>query len=104
MVLYIGHRLLWCVLFVVYTNLCSCQRFQHSTLSPHPCTPTRFQDDAMEELDLGPNGGLIYCMEYLVDNMDWLAEQINDFGDDYLIFDCPGQVFTHSHTDTGAYT
>ena len=22
-------------------------------------------DDVMEELDLGPNGGLVYCMEYL---------------------------------------
>ena len=25
-------------------------------------------DDVMEELKLGPNGGLLYCMEYLIDN------------------------------------
>lgn len=29
-------------------------------------------DDVMSELKLGPNGGLVYAMEYLVDNMDWL--------------------------------
>ena len=30
-------------------------------------------EDVMSEMKLGPNGGLIYCMEYLVDNIDWLA-------------------------------
>lgn len=30
----------------------------------------------MEELNLGPNGGLVYCMEYLLDNLDWLIEKI----------------------------
>lgn len=29
-------------------------------------------DDVMEELCLGPNGGLVYCMEYLIENIDWL--------------------------------
>ena len=29
-------------------------------------------DDVMEELKLGPNGALIYCMEYLLLNLDWL--------------------------------
>lgn len=53
--------------------------------------------DVMEELDYGPNGGLVYCMEYLVENIEWLAEQIDDFGDDYLLFDCPGQVELYMH-------
>ena len=26
----------------------------------------------MTEMKLGPNGGLVYAMEYLVDNIDWL--------------------------------
>eukprot|EP00966_Prymnesium_polylepis_P296576 6851628-Prymnesium_polylepis.1 len=26
----------------------------------------------MSECRLGPNGGLVYAMEYLVDNFDWL--------------------------------
>ena len=29
-------------------------------------------EDVMSEMKLGPNGGLIYCMEYLIDNIDWL--------------------------------
>jgi len=54
-------------------------------------------EDVMEELDLGPNGGLVYCMEYLVEHIDWLTEQIADYGDDYLIFDCPGQIELFFH-------
>eukprot|EP00967_Tisochrysis_lutea_P009213 scaffold10912_cov18-Tisochrysis_lutea.AAC.6 len=26
----------------------------------------------MQEMNLGPNGGLVYCMDYLEKNMDWL--------------------------------
>ncbi|BAF12988.2 Os03g0714400 [Oryza sativa Japonica Group] len=49
-------------------------------------------DDVMEELGMGPNGGLIYCMEHLEDNLDdWLDEQLEGYlDDDYLVFDCPG--------------
>lgn len=56
-------------------------------------------EDVMEELKLGPNGGLVYCMEYLEDNLDdWLSEQLEDYiEDDYLIFDCPGQIELYSH-------
>lgn len=52
----------------------------------------------MEEMKLGPNGGLIYCMEYLLDNIDWLEKELSEFGDDsYIIFDCPGQIELYSH-------
>ncbi|XP_057327807.1 GPN-loop GTPase 3 [Microplitis mediator] len=56
-------------------------------------------DDAMEddELKFGPNGGLIFCMEYLVENPAWLDEQLGDVDDDYIIFDCPGQIELYSH-------
>ncbi|CAK9226104.1 unnamed protein product [Sphagnum troendelagicum] len=56
-------------------------------------------EDVMEELKLGPNGGLIYCMEYLEENLeDWFSEQMEDYiDDDYLIFDCPGQIELYSH-------
>lgn len=56
-------------------------------------------EDVMEELGLGPNGGLIYCMEELEDNLDdWLTEKLDDFlDDDYLVFDCPGQIELFSH-------
>mmetsp|Transcript_6517 Transcript_6517/g.12285 ORF Transcript_6517/g.12285 Transcript_6517/m.12285 type:complete len:543 (+) Transcript_6517:2023-3651(+) len=55
-------------------------------------------EDVMEELGLGPNGALIYCMEYLLQNMDWLEEEIGKFDDDeYLILDCPGQIELYTH-------
>ena len=50
-------------------------------------------DDVMTELDLGPNGGLLYAMEHLIDNIDWLGAELDDFvDDDYLLLDCPGQI------------
>lgn len=56
-------------------------------------------EDVMDELKLGPNGGLIYAMEYLEENLDdWLKDQLDDFHeDDYLMFDCPGQIELYSH-------
>lgn len=55
-------------------------------------------EDVMSEMKLGPNGGLIYCMEYLVDNIDWLEEVLDDLGpDEYVIFDCPGQIELYQH-------
>ncbi len=55
-------------------------------------------DDVMEEYALGPNGGLVYCMEYLIRNNDWLHEQLDCFvEDDYLLLDCPGQIELYSH-------
>lgn len=54
-------------------------------------------NDVMEELDYGPNGGLVYCMEYIIENKDWLIEKLGDQDDDYILFDVPGQIelFTH---------
>jgi GTPase SAR1 family protein len=54
-------------------------------------------EDVMEELQYGPNGGLIYCMEFLMNNIDWLEEELGAFEDDYLIFDCPGQIELYTH-------
>jgi hypothetical protein len=33
----------------------------------------------MEHLKLGPNGGLIYCMEYIEKNLDWLRKKLKPF-------------------------
>ncbi|KAL1760060.1 GPN-loop GTPase [Schizophyllum commune] len=51
----------------------------------------------MSELNYGPNGGLVYCFEYLLENMDWLDEELGGYDDDYLIFDCPGQIELYTH-------
>lgn len=29
-------------------------------------------DVVQEQMNLGPNGGLIYCMDHLAENLDWL--------------------------------
>ena len=60
-------------------------------------------EEIMEELNLGPNGGLMYALESLdesgidqfVEKVDTLVKEQN-----YLIFDCPGQVelFTHHNS------
>ena len=53
--------------------------------------------EVMEELKLGPNGGLIYCMEYLEKNLDWLKEKLSKYKNHYFLFDCPGQVELYTH-------
>jgi len=62
-------------------------------------------EDVMEDkkLALGPNGALIYCMEYLVENLSWLHEQLNETEDDYFLFDCPGQIELYSHLPAMRY-
>jgi len=51
-------------------------------------------------MNFGPNGGLVYCMEYLIDNLDEFMTEINDFADDsFFLFDCPGQIELYSHLD-----
>ncbi|XP_059161915.1 GPN-loop GTPase 3-like isoform X2 [Physella acuta] len=56
-------------------------------------------DDVMEDksLSFGPNGGLIFCMEYLANNFEWLQEQLYEEEDDYILFDCPGQIELYTH-------
>ena len=34
---------------------------------------------------------------YLVENIDWLEDQITNYNDDYLIIDCPGQIELYTH-------
>ena len=55
-------------------------------------------DDVMEELSLGPNGGLIHCFEFLLQNLDFLSEAIENVSEEYLIiFDLPGQIELYTH-------
>ncbi|KAG2227607.1 hypothetical protein INT45_002292, partial [Circinella minor] len=70
---------------------------------PYPCQINIADlitlDDTMSELSLGPNGGIMFCLEYLLENLDWLTERLEKLQDHYILFDFPGQVelFTH-HT------
>ena len=56
-------------------------------------------DDVMEdeELRFGPNGGLVFAMEFLMENTEWLEEQLGENEDDYILFDCPGQIELYTH-------
>lgn len=56
-------------------------------------------DDVLEdkEMAMGPNGALIFCMEYLAKNLEWLQEQVDEGEDAYFLFDCPGQIELYSH-------
>ena len=53
--------------------------------------------EVMDGLKLGPNGSLVYCMEFLEKNLEWLEKQMDKWRGHYFLFDCPGQVelFTH---------
>lgn len=53
--------------------------------------------DVMESHRLGPNGALMYCMEFLEQNFDWLLERLRATGATYFVFDCPGQVELYTH-------
>lgn len=33
---------------------------------------------------------------YLLQNMDWLDDELGEFENDYLIIDCPGEGFSQS--------
>ncbi|EKX72983.1 ATP binding protein family member protein [Theileria equi strain WA] len=53
----------------------------------------------VEEEELGPNGALVRSAELLGENIEWLAEQIEEtYGDEaYLLFDTPGQIELFIH-------
>lgn len=84
-------------------------------------------DDAMNDPDLhyGPNGGLVFCLEYLIKNHEWFKAQLNGHStegygsdeenggnaaedmnlgepdDDYILFDMPGQIELFTHLQMG---
>lgn len=57
-------------------------------------------DEIMETEGLGPNGGIIHALETLEENFDWLEHGLSQLPDDYVVFDCPGQVELFTHHDS----
>lgn len=57
--------------------------------------------DVMTEFELGPNGALLYCMQFLLENFDFL-QPLRRLADDggLVLLDCPGQVELYTHDDT----
>ena len=66
-------------------------------------------DDIQEELGLGPNGSLVYAMEFLLTNVKWLRDQLAALDPmTYVVFDFPGQVevsqyYTQTQKNTRAH-
>ena len=89
---------------------------------PYPCavniTEIITLEEVMQEYGLGPNGAMIYVMEHLEENMDWLVGRLDevlgsshgeaDGGEAaesaesaaYVIFDTPGQVELWTNHDS----
>jgi hypothetical protein len=59
-------------------------------------------ESLMEQYDLGPNGGLMLASEMMVEIIDQLASDIDDFGPDVAIVDTPGQLEMFAFRDIGA--
>lgn len=50
-------------------------------------------------LSLGPNGSLLYAMEFLEKNLSWLEKKLIQHKNKYILFDFPGQVELYTHND-----
>ena len=79
-------------------------RLPYSTLNSLDIRDYLTIEEIMEEQQLGPNGGLIYCLESMEESLDIFYLKIQDIlkenENTYLIFDCPGQIelFTSNGT------
>jgi len=51
-------------------------------------------------LGLGPNGAMIYCMQFLQENIQWLIDQIRSKHCRYFLIDMPGQVELYTNHDS----
>lgn len=61
-------------------------------------------DNVMEQFKLGPNGALMYCMEWLEDHLDSIIKArvaqllVENPNCRYVLFDLPGQIELYSHS------
>jgi hypothetical protein len=49
-------------------------------------------EEVMERYSLGPNGGLVYACDMMIEIIDKLAREIESFDPDLVILDTPGQM------------
>ncbi|KOO27798.1 geranyl diphosphate synthase [Chrysochromulina tobinii] len=57
-------------------------------------------EGAAAACELGPNGALVYCIEFLEANLDWLIDALERLKDCYVLIDMPGQVELYTHHDS----
>lgn len=79
----------------------------HNTALPYTaiydvCIEAVNLKSVMKQMQLGPNGALIYCMEYIELHADEIIESIlsrsMDSTNTYYIFDFPGQIELYTHS------
>jgi GPN-loop GTPase len=58
-------------------------------------------ETVQEEFHLGPNGGLIYCIEYLEQNLDWLIDRLKPLAEGTNI---TTSLFIHTFRYTQLFT
>lgn len=55
----------------------------------------------MQQFNIGPNGALVYCIEFLEHNFAWLLKRVQnlrqEFDCHYILIDFPGQVELSTH-------
>lgn len=56
-------------------------------------------EEVMEGIGLGPNGGLVYALEALLEHREWLDDDLDRYEDEFLVVDCPGQIELYSLHD-----
>jgi GTPase SAR1 family protein len=56
----------------------------------------------MKEYGLGPNGGLMLASELMLEIIEQLSSDIDDFGPDVALIDTPGQMEMFAFRDVGA--
>jgi GTPase SAR1 family protein len=56
----------------------------------------------MEEYGLGPNGGLMLASELMLEIIEQLSSDIDDFSPDVALIDTPGQMEMFAFRDVGA--
>ncbi|MBS7638521.1 ATP/GTP-binding protein [Candidatus Bathyarchaeota archaeon] len=59
-------------------------------------------EEVMEEYSLGPNGGLMLACDMIIDVIDEIYREIQEFVPEVVLIDTPGQLELFAFRDTGA--
>jgi hypothetical protein len=61
-------------------------------------------NEIVSDLHFGPNGSILYCLEYLEKNLCWLEKKIQNLSSGktqiFILFDFPGQTELYTHYST----
>jgi len=58
-------------------------------------------EEVMEKYELGPNGGMILASDLMVNYLDDLKDEIDEYNPDWIIVDTAGQLELFAFRETG---